>query len=921
MYFFSIFAATLNQSNNHNYNTMKIKQLLVLALLITGSVGAWAQQIQVNEGRSCDSRFNVDNVACNENRDAVLMPYNEGFESGLGQWTLVNCYYLNGFDKTGVDVRARRSGSYGFMFHNTMNPPQYLISPELDGSMGITMSFYYKNSDRTYPETFQVGYSITTDEVSDFIWDNPITISNTTWTKYQHDFPIGTKYVSVKCLSRDQYYLYLDDFSFTACSGCLIPSAPMLSNVTRNSVDLNWYGNSDSYDVKVTQFISADFEDGFGEWTTIDADGDGRNWNWSNNNASFPGYFSNNMVYSQSYDNSWGSSGHSVNPNNYLVSPRMPLGGTITFYAKGGDFYSYAEHFGVAVSTTGNSSGSSFEVKQQWTATNSWTKYTVNLSSYNGQMGYVAIRHYNSSNKFQLEVDDIVITYPNPTIISGITAQNYVLSGLEQGANYSIQVRGVCGQTVTDWSVASTVTIPYGERFFASGNWNDAANWENGTVPAPGSNVIIDADAIIPAGYVADANHVFVLPGASITIKDGGQFLHKNMVEAILEKNVAGFMDDENASGWYTIASPVIGYFSTNNIVVGDYDLYLYNEPTHTWWNAKSPTNAFNTLGNGQGYLYANKEDQVLTFTGNMQATNAVVIKPLNFASSGDFKGYNLVGNPFTCALSSGDVYMGDQVLSSYMVVENGSDFQLCNIANRPIKPGEGFFVQTTAVNKNLVFNNLRSNEAKARETHAFISVEATDGAFVDRAFVQIGNGNTLSKMNLSDDHHKVYVMHEGKDYAAATIAATEGELPINFVAVKNGPHTLSVGAKGLDMAYLHLIDNLTGADIDLLETPSYTFNAKSSDYASRFKLLFSANAPAEVLEEGDEAFAYYDGSEWMVSNMGQATVQVIDMLGRVLVSEPINGNAEITVNVPSGVYVMRLINGNGVKTQKIVVK
>ena len=310
-----------------------------------------------------------------------------------------------------------------------------------------------------------------------------------------------------------------------------------------------------------------------------------------------------------------------------------------------------------------------------------------------------------------------------------------------------------------------------------------------------------------------------------------------------------------------------------------------------------------------------------MTFAGNMLATNAVVVKPLGFASSGDFKGYNLVGNPFTCALTSGDIYMGDQALSSYMVVENGSDFQLCNIANRPIKPGEGFFVQATAVNQNLVFNNFRFNEAKSRYTHAFISVEAADGAFVDRAFVQIGNGNTLRKMTLSEDHHQVCVMHEGKDYAAATITATEGELPVNFVAVKNGHYTLSVGAKGLDMNYLHLIDNLTGADIDLLETPSYTFNAKTTDYASRFKLLFSANAPTDAMVDGDEAFAYYNGSEWMVSNMGQASVQVIDMLGRVLVSEPINGNAEINVNAPSGVYVMRLINGNGVKTQKIVVK
>lgn len=32
----------------------------------------------------------------------------------------------------------------------------------------------------------------------------------------------------------------------------------------------------------------------------------------------------------------------------------------------------------------------------------------------------------------------------------------------------------------------------------------------------------------------------------------------------------------------------------------------------------------------------------------------------------------------------------------------------------------------------------------------------------------------------------------------------------------------------------------LTGADIDLLQTPSYTFEAKADDSASRFKLVFA---------------------------------------------------------------------------------
>ena len=43
-------------------------------------------------------------------------------------------------------------------------------------------------------------------------------------------------------------------------------------------------------------------------------------------------------------------------------------------------------------------------------------------------------------------------------------------------------------------------------------------------------------------------------------------------------------------------------------------------------------------------------------------------------------------------------------------------------------------------------------------------------------------------------------------------------------------------------------------------------------------------------------------------------------MLGHVVSSQTINGNADITLN-QAGVYVMRLIKGNDTKVQKIVVK
>ena len=66
--------------------------------------------------------------------------------------------------------------------------------------------------------------------------------------------------------------------------------------------------------------------------------------------------------------------------------------------------------------------------------------------------------------------------------------------------------------------------------------------------------------------------------------------------------------------------------------------------------------------------------------------------------------------------------------------------------------------------------------------------------------------------------------------------------MPLNFKAARNGEYTLSFKVENVDLEYLHLIDNLAGNDIDLLVTPTYTFEAKTSDYASRFRLVFSAS-------------------------------------------------------------------------------
>ena len=197
------------------------------------------------------------------------------------------------------------------------------------------------------------------------------------------------------------------------------------------------------------------------------------------------------------------------------------------------------------------------------------------------------------------------------------------------------------------------------------------------------------------------------------------------------------------------------------------------------------------------------------------------------------------------------------------------------------------------------------------------MSIELTaNGILKDRVYVKVGEGENDIKFNLSENTPKIFVPKNNKNNA---IAYTEGAnvMPVCFTTKQNGIYTLNFNTKNMNCSYLHLIDNVTGTDIDLFQTPSYTFNSSDSNYANRFKLVFSEEATNEIAE----SFAFISNGELMINNSGNATLQVMDITGRILSTENIQNCYSKSLNLSAGVYVVRLSNGNDVKAQKIVVE
>ncbi len=482
----------------------------------------------------------------------VALPYTCGFEEGddLSGWSGYN-WGSNSQYNTGIfsDIGVDESNAFGFTY--TTETPQYLIAPELTGTEnGVVVEFYYAAISSYYPESFEVGYSMESEDVTDdtWTWSDEITTDDTDYQLFSETFPAGVKYVAVKCTSYDQFFLFVDDFIFIAPGACkpvkgvtvsditfssaniswtLIdteqdewqvsvfgegetpedgdiyvtntnsylleglspettyqvavrafcgdndysawskvasftttgryvgPSNVTASNITDSSADISWTAAADetSWNLRYQKVTKVDPANGIpDDWTLLDDDGDGYGWSVTNYDDG-SSYFT-----SASYDNPTHTA---LTPDNWLISPKVSLGGAFTFEAYGQDPNYAAEHFAVFVSTDSNDDPSDFvQVSEEFIATATPTLYSIDLSAYAGQEGYIAIRHYNVTDMFVLNVGNIYYGESGDwTTVENVTSP-YTLSGLEYPESYGVQVQSVYGESgISNWVGTAFTTV------------------------------------------------------------------------------------------------------------------------------------------------------------------------------------------------------------------------------------------------------------------------------------------------------------------------------------------------------------------------------------------------------------------------------------------------------------------------------
>ena len=410
---------------------------------------------------------------------------------------------------------------------------------------------------------------------------------------------------------------------------------------------------------------------------------------------------------------------------------------------------------------------------------------------------------------------------------------------------------------------------------------------------------------------------------------EGTPAVYENYRTSLTESFTLTITGYDNGGGWNLIASPVtVSPATVEGMVVANtdenyeyFDLYYFDqtggENGKEWKNYKAKH--FNLVP-GKGYLYANKTDGTYTLAGTSYSGNGIVyLDYFTTNPSEGMWGLNLIGNPY----NANTTIESDREF--YIMNDAGTQIIAADDDHKTIAPMQGIIVKANETGESVTFTPANEGSNSNNNSSVVMNLSQNRGGVIDRAIVRFGNGGTLPKIQLFENSTKLYITQDNKDYAVVSTEA-QGEMPVNFKAAENGTYTLTVNPEGVEMNYLHLIDNMTGADIDLLAATStgsvatYTFNASTTDYSSRFRLVFAANNEDGV-STGSTAFAFYSNGTWVINNTGEATLQVVDVNGRILSSETVNGSVSKAINAPAGVYMLRLINGNDVKTQKIVVR
>ena len=426
-----------------------------------------------------------------------------------------------------------------------------------------------------------------------------------------------------------------------------------------------------------------------------------------------------------------------------------------------------------------------------------------------------------------------------------------------------------------------------------------------------------------------------------------------------------------------------IGYFPTNtpygkwrgnDDLNGCFDFYCYAEPYCHWINFKRegvasfydhwhqdaddndkhlniPYENELTMTQGKGYLVDLSAPSMLMADGVLNNGDAsgnvsvnVTATDINFTGyEYALKGVNLIGNPYQSYLDFSEFNTTNSINTYFILDADQHGYvsytvgQSDPVAPAMLHPHQGFFVRVSS-SRSLQFtpsmrattgDNFRSDTPH----YPLVNLVCTDSqgrndfATVELDRPEAGGGEKVSGLHAGDA--SIWLHLDDLEWQTAFTLPGVHEVPVRFRAYNDGMFTLGWETKNSNFSYMHLIDNLTGMDIDCLNASEYHFEGKTTDYWSRFRLVFEYTDVEENEEDGPSTgsgtFAFFMGDELVVngpSTGSAALLQLFDINGHCVFSTELYDTQSVVSppKVAPGIYILRLTSNQVTRTQKMVI-
>ncbi len=386
-----------------------------------------------------------------------------------------------------------------------LTPDNWLISPEV--TLGGGLELYARGQDASYPaEVFAIYVAVGNPEsTDDFIKVTPDFTATGEYVRYSVDLSAYEGQTGCFAIRHynvtDQFILLVDDIAIgndiqgehyevtptaTTPRNLAVEPAATEANVTWDDTDdASWnlryrpYVDVSGNPINMTLPNDDEVLDAqLAGISILDADGDGKNWGlYYTDDAHTDCAFS-----SASYD------GGACTPDNWLIMPLHALEGIIKFKAWNYN-NSYPEMLQVMIGMEDAVAGTTVYT-DQFTTIESYTldsaspkEYTIDISSYNGQKGYVVFRHTGTTDMWRMYLDDIFIGDPNAEVVeeaewiyvNGLANTNYNITGLTPATEYQVQVMAYNESSESAWtSIVNFTTLAEDENnVYILGEVND----------------------------------------------------------------------------------------------------------------------------------------------------------------------------------------------------------------------------------------------------------------------------------------------------------------------------------------------------------------------------------------------------------------------------------------------------------------